>query len=106
MHKSCLMIFQKKVVSWTAIICGYIESGHYKEGIDLFRGLLEIVLLFLFMFYMHVQTIGDIVNGQWIDRYMSESGLNRNVFVTTSLVDIYIYANWKMFKCGSCTSCL
>ncbi|XP_061337568.1 putative pentatricopeptide repeat-containing protein At3g08820, partial [Gastrolobium bilobum] len=88
----------KNVVSWTAIICGYIESGHYKEAIDLFKGLLEMGLRpdsFSLVRVLYACTrLGDLVNGQWIDRYITESGLHKNVFVATSLVDMYA-------KCGS-----
>ncbi|RDY02567.1 putative pentatricopeptide repeat-containing protein, partial [Mucuna pruriens] len=88
----------KNVVSWTAIICGYIESGDCGEAVGLFRGLLEMGLWpdsFTLVRVLHAcARVGDLASGRWIDGYMSESGLVRNVFVATSLVDMYA-------KCGS-----
>ena len=88
----------KNVVSWTAIICGYIESGLYEEAVGLFRGLLEMGLrpdsFTLVRVLYACSRLGDLVSGEWIDRYITESGLHRNVFVATSLVDMYA-------KCGS-----
>ncbi|KAL4301073.1 putative pentatricopeptide repeat-containing protein At3g08820 [Arachis hypogaea] len=36
----------------------------------------------------------DLASGEWIDKYITESGFHRNVFVLISLVDMYA-------KCGS-----
>lgn len=89
---------EKNVVSWTAIICGYIESGCFGEAVGLFRGLLEMGLrpdsFTLVRVLYACSRVGDLDSGRWIDRYMKESGLVRNVFVATSLVDMYA-------KCGS-----
>ncbi|KAI4353484.1 hypothetical protein L6164_002430 [Bauhinia variegata] len=88
----------KNVVSWTAIICGYTEFGHYKEAIDLFRGSLEMGMkpdgFTLVRVSFACAQSGDLMSGQWIDRFITERGLQRNIFVATSLVDMYT-------KCGS-----
>ncbi|KAI9074898.1 hypothetical protein K1719_043127 [Acacia pycnantha] len=88
----------KNIVSWTAIICGYIGSGHFDEAIDLFRGLLEMGLRpdsFTLVRVLHAcSRLGDLNNGEWIDRYITECGMHKNVFVATSLVDMYA-------KCGN-----
>ncbi|KAF7845253.1 putative pentatricopeptide repeat-containing protein [Senna tora] len=89
---------EKNVVSWTAIICGYIGSGHFEEAINLFRRLLEMGLRpdsFTLVRVLSACTqLGDLNSGEWIDRYITENGMQRNVFVATSLVDMYT-------KCGS-----
>ncbi|XP_027338755.1 putative pentatricopeptide repeat-containing protein At3g08820 [Abrus precatorius] len=89
---------KKNVVSWTAIICGYIESGYCEEAVGLFRGLLEVGLRpdsFMLVRVLYAcARLGDLVSGRWIDGFMSENGLHKNVFVATSLVDMYT-------KCGS-----
>lgn len=89
---------EKNVVSWTAIICGYIEAGSCEEAVGLFRGLLEMGLrpdsFTLVRVLYACARVGDLESGRWIDGYMGESGLCRNVFVATSLVDMYA-------KCGS-----
>ncbi|KAL2594667.1 hypothetical protein AAZV13_12G202200 [Glycine max] len=89
---------EKNVVSWTAIICGYIESGCFGEALGLFRGLLEMGLrpdsFTLVRILYACSRVGDLASGRWIDGYMRESGSVGNVFVATSLVDMYA-------KCGS-----
>jgi len=88
----------KNVVSWTGMICGCIEFGKFREAVDLFRGLLESGLRpdgFVIVRVLRAcARIGDLESGRWIDRCMRECGLSRNVFVATSLVDMYT-------KCGS-----
>jgi len=88
----------KNVVSWTAIICGYIEFGYCEEAVGLFRGLLEMGVrpdnfTLVRVLYACSRT-GDLASGRWIDGYMRENGFCGNVFVATSLVDMYT-------KCGS-----
>lgn len=87
----------KNVVSWTAIICGYIEAGKYKEAVDAFRMLLKrgvkpdsFTIVRVLSACAH---LGDLESGEWVDRYVSEIGMARNVFVATALVDFYA-------KCG------
>ncbi|KAF5470094.1 hypothetical protein F2P56_010637 [Juglans regia] len=88
---------EKNVVCWTAIISGYIGVGQYGEAIDMFRMLLEMGLLpdsFTIVKVLSACTqLGDLRSGAWIDGYMAEIGMGRNVFVATSLVDMYA-------KCG------
>ncbi|CAJ1847882.1 unnamed protein product [Sphenostylis stenocarpa] len=88
----------KNVVSWTAIICGYVEFGYCEEDVGLFRGLLEMGLrpdnFTLVRVLYACSKVGDLASGRWIDGYMRESELCGNLFVATSLVDMYT-------KCGS-----
>lgn len=89
---------EKNVVSWTAIISGYIGVGQYREAIDLFRMLVEMDLRpdsFTIVKVLSACTqLGDLRSGEWINGYMAEIGMGRNVFVATSLVDMYA-------KCGN-----
>ncbi|XP_040994937.1 putative pentatricopeptide repeat-containing protein At3g08820 [Juglans microcarpa x Juglans regia] len=88
---------EKNVVCWTAIISGYIGVGQYGEAIDMFQMLLEMGLQpdsFTIVKVLSACTqLGDLRSGAWIDGYMAEIGMGRNVFVATSLVDMYA-------KCG------
>ncbi|KAL0555709.1 hypothetical protein IC582_009665 [Cucumis melo] len=88
----------KNVVSWTAIITGYISSGHFREAIGAFRKLLEMGLkpdsFSLVKVLAACARLGDFTSGEWIDRYISDNGMGRNVFVATSLLDMYV-------KCGN-----
>ncbi|CAL8165799.1 unnamed protein product [Prunus armeniaca] len=96
-HKVFDDIPDKNVVSWTAIICGYIGAGQYREAIDTFRRLLEMGLrpdsFSLVRVLSACCKLGDLSSGEWIDRYITEIGMGKNVFVATSLVDLYA-------KCG------
>ncbi|XP_015870288.3 putative pentatricopeptide repeat-containing protein At3g08820 [Ziziphus jujuba] len=89
---------EKNVVSWTAIISGYISAGHYREAIVMFRGLLEMGLkpdgFTLIRVLSACTRLGDLSFGEWIHRYITENGMGWNVFVATSLVDMYA-------KCGN-----
>ncbi|KAK7809738.1 putative pentatricopeptide repeat-containing protein, partial [Quercus suber] len=89
---------EKNVVSWTAIISGYIGVGQYREAIDMFGMLVEMGLRpdsFTIVRVLFACTqLGDLRSGEWIDDYMTEIGMVRNVFVATSLVDMYA-------KCGN-----
>lgn len=88
----------KNVVSWTAIVSGYIGTGKYRQAIDTFLKLLEMGLrpdsLSLVRALWACSQLGDIRSGKWIDNYITEIGMARNVFVATSLVDLYA-------KCGN-----
>ncbi|CAI0428314.1 unnamed protein product [Linum tenue] len=80
----------KNVVSCTAIITGLIGVGKCREAIDMFRKLLEMDLVpdsfTLVRVLSACAVIGDLKN--------AETGMSRNVFVTTSLVDFHA-------KCGN-----
>lgn len=97
-HKVFDDIPEKNVVSWTAIISGYIGVGQYREAIDMFGVLVEMGLRpdsFTIVRVLFACTqLGDLRSGEWIDDYMTEIGMVRNVFVATSLVDMYA-------KCGN-----
>ncbi|CAN0879606.1 Putative pentatricopeptide repeat-containing protein At3g08820 [Linum grandiflorum] len=88
----------KNVVSWTAIISGFIGVGKFREAIDMFKRLLEMGIspdsFSLVRVLSACSQVGDLKTGEWIDRYISQIGMARNVFVTTSLVDFYA-------KCGN-----
>ncbi|OVA17222.1 Pentatricopeptide repeat [Macleaya cordata] len=89
---------ERNVVSWTAIISGYIGSGRFSEAVDMFKRLLEMNLkpdsFTLVRVLSACSQLGDIKNGEWIHKCIREMGMERNVFVATSLVDMYA-------KCGS-----
>lgn len=84
---------EKNVVSWTAIITGYIEFGRFREAIDMFWTSLGTGLrpdsFTLVRVLSACSQSGDLSAGESIHRYWAESGMGRNVFVSTSLVDMY-----------------
>ncbi|GMH07965.1 hypothetical protein Nepgr_009805 [Nepenthes gracilis] len=87
----------KNVVSWTAVISGYIGAGQFREAVDMFKSLLEMGsrpdCFILVRVLSACAQLGDVESGEWIHRYADESGIGRNVFVCTSLIDMYA-------KCG------
>ncbi|XP_004305093.1 PREDICTED: putative pentatricopeptide repeat-containing protein At3g08820-like [Fragaria vesca subsp. vesca] len=97
-HKVFDDLPEKSVVSWTAIVSGYIGAGKFREAIDAFLRLLEMGLrpdsLSLVRAISACSQLGDLRSGEWIDDYITEIGMARNVFVATSLVDLYA-------KCGN-----
>ncbi|KAK6779379.1 hypothetical protein RDI58_021563 [Solanum bulbocastanum] len=88
---------EKNVVSWTAIMTGYIDFGKFKEAVGLFRRSLEMGLspdsFTLVRVLSACSRVGDVSAGEWIHGYAVEMGMGRNVFVNTGLVDMYA-------KCG------
>jgi pentatricopeptide repeat protein len=88
----------KNFASWTATISGYVGVGKCREAIDMFRRLLEMGLrpdsFSLVEVLSACKRTGDLRSGEWIDEYITENGMVRNVFVATALVDFY-------GKCGN-----
>nr|UPT48596.1 pentatricopeptide repeat protein AaPPR415 [Agave angustifolia]UPT49900.1 pentatricopeptide repeat protein AaPPR1292 [Agave angustifolia] len=88
---------ERNVVSWTGMISGYMESGRFEEGVGLFRRMLEMGIMPDSFTIVRVLTacaqVGDVRTGEWVREYVVEKGMDRNVFVSTSLVDLYV-------KCG------
>ncbi|XP_030466835.2 putative pentatricopeptide repeat-containing protein At3g08820 [Syzygium oleosum] len=88
----------KNVVSWTAMITGYIEFERFGEAVDMFRRMLEMGLrpdcVTLVKVVSACSRMGDVRSGEWIHRYVTSSGMEKNVFVATSLLDMYA-------KCGN-----
>ncbi|EOY19146.1 Pentatricopeptide repeat (PPR) superfamily protein, putative isoform 1 [Theobroma cacao] len=89
---------EKNVVSWTAMISGYIDVGRYREAVNMFSKLLEMGLrpdsFSLVRVLAACAHLGDLNSGEWIDRSITQFGLSRDVFVATSVVDMYA-------KCGN-----
>lgn len=92
-HKVFEAIVHKNVVCWTAIISGYMGIGKFKEAIDMFRDLLGMNLrpdsYTLVRVLSACTQLGDVNTGVWIHRYVADIGMEGNVFVGTSLVDMY-----------------
>nr|GMD44434.1 putative pentatricopeptide repeat-containing protein At3g08820 [Ipomoea batatas] len=97
-HKVFDDLSERNVVSWTAIMSAYIVFGRFREAVDLFRRSLEMGLVpdsfILVRVLSACSHLGDMGTGEWIHRYVAETGVGRNVFVSTSLVDMYS-------KCGN-----
>ncbi|KAI4338623.1 hypothetical protein MLD38_023659 [Melastoma candidum] len=84
---------KKNVVSWTAMITGHVEHGRFREAIHMFWGFLGAGLrpdsLTIIKVLSACIRLGDVRSGEWIYDYLTENNLRENVFVNTSLVDMF-----------------
>ncbi|RYR47944.1 hypothetical protein Ahy_A07g033931 isoform B [Arachis hypogaea] len=66
----------------TAIIYGYIGCGLHDEAVGLFRELLEVGVkpdnFALVRVLYSCSQLRDLASGEWIDKYITESGFHRN----------------------------
>lgn len=95
-------ISDKNTVSWTAVISGFVNSGMFREAVDMFHRLLYSGLkpdgFIIVRILSACAHLGDSATGVWIDQYVTvESGMGRNLFISTALVDMYA-------KCGNMES--
>ncbi|KAL3838192.1 hypothetical protein ACJIZ3_022783 [Penstemon smallii] len=92
-HKVFDDIPEKNVVSWTAIMSGYIGARRFREAIDLFKKSLDMGLrpdsYTLVRVLSACGQLGDLEAGEWIHKYVVDIGMGTNVFVNTCLVDMY-----------------
>ncbi|XP_074559450.1 putative pentatricopeptide repeat-containing protein At3g08820 [Curcuma longa] len=83
----------RNVVSWTSIISVYLTDGRLEEAINMFRRLLSAGLapdsFTLVRILTACSQLGDSKTGEWIHRFVEDHGLNKNLFVATSLVNMY-----------------
>nr|DAD19840.1 TPA_asm: hypothetical protein HUJ06_021303 [Nelumbo nucifera] len=91
----------KSIVSWTAMIAGYIRCNCFEEGVKLFVEMLEegvipneITMLSL---VLECGSTGAIELGKQLHAYILRNGFNMSVALTTALVDMY-------GKCGRISS--
>lgn len=89
---------EKNVVSWAAIMSAYIGASRFREAVNMFRNSLERGLrpdsYILVRALSACIQLRDLGAGQRIHKCVTDLGMERNVFVNTSLVDMYA-------KCGS-----
>ncbi|CAL0303448.1 unnamed protein product [Lupinus luteus] len=91
----CLVVktgFDCDVFAKTSLVCLYSKCGYLRDARKVFDDIPEKNVVSWTAIICG--KLGDLKNGEWLDRYISESGLHRNVFLATSLVDMYA-------KCGS-----
>ncbi|KAJ7559564.1 hypothetical protein O6H91_04G091300 [Diphasiastrum complanatum] len=88
---------ERTVVSWNAIISGYVKTGKGREALRLYQQMKKADLRltdFTFIFLLKAcGSLADIEQGKQIHADIIESGIAFNVFLGTALVDMYA-------KCG------
>eukprot|EP01018_Ginkgo_biloba_P037442 Gb_29881 [translate_table: standard] len=92
------LMCQKNVVTWNAMIAGYSQNGHFNEALATFHEMQmsritpdAFTIVSVLSACAH---LGALQQGKWIHDYVTRSGLDSNVFVGNSLIDMYA-------KCGS-----
>ncbi|KAF6151659.1 hypothetical protein GIB67_043066 [Kingdonia uniflora] len=80
-------------VSWTALICGFVKRDCFKEVLDRFR---KMQIFGVEPDYVTVITVvaacvnlGALRLGIWVHRYVLQKGLNKEIHVSNSLIDMY-----------------
>ncbi|KAL3538303.1 hypothetical protein ACH5RR_001669 [Cinchona calisaya] len=88
---------EKDVVSWSAMISGYVQLGGFSEALELFQEMLledvrpdETTLVSVISACSRLAALDQ---GKWLHAYIRKDGLNINVVLGTTLIDMYM-------KCG------
>ncbi|TKW41789.1 hypothetical protein SEVIR_1G340800v4 [Setaria viridis] len=80
-------------VSWTALIDGCVKNGRHDDAIDCFRAMLlngvEPDYVTLIAVVSACAEVGALGLGMWVHRLVVRQGLERNVRVANSLIDMY-----------------
>ncbi|KAI3901106.1 hypothetical protein MKW92_014747 [Papaver armeniacum] len=89
---------EPNVVAWTVIIAGYVESKGYNEALCTFTKMWHMGYrpdsYTMVRLISAASNLGDARNVNWIEKYVRKMGMENNVFVATSLLDMCV-------KCGS-----
>ena len=80
-------------VSWTALIDGCVKNGRHDEAINCFRAMLldgvEPDYVTLIAVISACAEVGALGLGMWVHRLVVRQGLERNVRIANSLIDMY-----------------
>lgn len=86
-------MLRRDLVSWTTMITGFVQSGHAKEAIDLYRLMqkkgLEGDKVVMIGLIQACADLGGTKMGLSVHGYLIRRGLLMDVVVQTSLVDMY-----------------
>ncbi|CAN0917985.1 Pentatricopeptide repeat-containing protein ELI1, chloroplastic [Linum grandiflorum] len=89
---------EKDVISWNVMIDGYVQYGSPYESLLLFRQMLRAKVrpneATMVSVLSACAQIGALESGRWVHWYAENHGIDINVRVATSLIDMYS-------KCGS-----
>jgi pentatricopeptide repeat protein len=88
---------QRNVVCWTRVISGYVQSGLYKEAMELFREMQVARIKAESATIASVASacghLGVLDQGRWVHAYCDKHGLEKDLRVKNALIDMYS-------KCG------
>jgi pentatricopeptide repeat protein len=87
----------RDVVSWSAMIAGYAQNGNDHEALVLFNQMQQAGVkpnsVTLLSVLSACAKLGALQQGKWVQDYVAENGMQFNISVQNSLVDMYA-------KCG------
>jgi pentatricopeptide repeat protein len=95
------------VVAWSAMILGYVRCGQGHKALELFRQMQQEGLEADHVMFMGVlnacASVGALEEGIHVHKQIIQSSLESNLFVATSLIDMYakcgsIEDAWKLFS--------
>jgi pentatricopeptide repeat protein len=88
----------RDVVSWSAMIAGYVHNGHWDEALPLFHQMQQagmdpnsVTMISVLQACAH---LGDLQQGKLIHDYIIQRGFKSDICMENSLMDMYA-------KCGS-----
>eukprot|EP01018_Ginkgo_biloba_P019039 Gb_39514 [translate_table: standard] len=97
-HKLFDKLSKKDVVSWSAIIAGYVQNGHASEALTLFHEMQlqnikpdAVAIASVLPACAHLSALQQ---GKWIHRCIIRGGFESDVVVGNALIDMYA-------KCGT-----
>eukprot|EP01018_Ginkgo_biloba_P031865 Gb_04144 [translate_table: standard] len=94
---------ERNVVSWNALMAGYVQNGHGEEALALFHEMLRLGIQpneFTFATILPAcANLAALEHGKGVHEEIIRSGFISNVFVGSALVDMYA-------KCGSIENAL
>jgi pentatricopeptide repeat protein len=80
-------------VSWTALIDGCVKNGQHEEAIECFHAMLlngvKPDYVTLIAVISACAEVGTLRLGMWVHRFVAKEGLEHNVRVANSLIDMY-----------------
>ncbi|XXG89222.1 hypothetical protein AAC387_Pa12g1277 [Persea americana] len=83
----------KNVSSWNTLIGGHVSNGEFKEGLLVFdemqRAGVKPDKMTLTLVLSACGELGAIEQGKWLHDYINKKGIEINVFLGTSLIDMY-----------------
>ncbi|OMO81938.1 hypothetical protein COLO4_23342 [Corchorus olitorius] len=92
---------QRDVRSWSSLIIGYVRCGKYKEALALFREMQKLAgndvkpnEFTMSAILSACARLGALEHGKWAHAYIDKCGIEIDVILGTSLIDMYA-------KCGS-----
>eukprot|EP01018_Ginkgo_biloba_P003535 Gb_32077 [translate_table: standard] len=96
-HHVFYKMSQRNVVSWNAMIAGYVQNGHSAEAVKFFRQMLlsgvKPNLVTIASILPACTNLTALEHGKEIHAYIIRSEMEPDVFVGSALVDLYAKCN-------------